>query len=123
MNKYRLILPMLLLFSLSPMVHALDGQGTIEEVMSCSTGDQNGARWREILLFRLSDNNWFGVNADYAAPTASDFDSNFSISLVLMAFSSRSPVEVRATHATSTYCGVSAAMHWNTANDYIKVTR
>lgn len=124
MKKYNFILHIFLIFALSPMAHALDGQGTIKTVMSCSAGPAaKGIGWKQILLFQLSDsNNWFGVFSDWKG-AARDYDSNFATSLVLMAFSSNLPVTVKANFDTRTYCGKPAAMFWDKANDYIKIKK
>lgn len=121
MKKYQLILPMLLLFSLSPVTHALDGRGTIEEIVNCS----RSGRWRNILLFRLSDNKWFGIYANYYVSKATDYDNNFSTSMVLMAFSANLPVQVRArsNKKVVTYCGVTVSMFHSKTNDYIKISK
>lgn len=107
----------------SPMVNAKDGQGTIEEIIACGAGGPNSGGWKQNLLFKLSDGNWFGVNADYISPTASDYDSNLSVSMVLMAFASKLPVSVRFTNTVGTNCGVTANFEWSKKDDYIKIAR
>ena len=125
-NKYRVIACLLLLFSLSPMANALDGQGTIKELVNCGateSGKRVNGRWKNIMLFKLSDNKWFGAYSDWAQTPAADYDSNSTISMLFMAFSSNLPVKVRANYATKTYCGISAAMFWDNANNYIKIEK
>ena len=102
--------------------HALDGQGTIEEILTCGTGD---TRWKQILMYRLSDGNWFGVYADWkgenAAQEAYARESNTDTSLVLLAFTSGKAVQVRANYSVHTGCGHTVHMTWNTKDDYIKI--
>jgi len=102
---------------------AKDGQGTIEEIINCGTGQTGNPSWKQYLLFKLSDGNWFGIYADYGGSAASDYDSNVATSMVLMAFSSKLPLKIRFNHHIGTYCGESVAMFWANKDDYMKIAR
>ena len=58
MKKFLLLSVFSFLLVFGNSSHALDGQGTIEEILTCGTGEDG---WKEILMYRLSDGNWFGV--------------------------------------------------------------
>ena len=104
--------------------HALNGQGTIEEILTCGTGEDG---WKEILMYRLSAGNWCGVDTDWAGTDNTnrmlDLESNTSTSLVMMAFTSGIPVQVRATYSTRTGCGHTVYTTWNKKDDYIRLVK
>lgn len=122
MKLFRITAVLFFMMLMTPVANAVVGAGTVEEVMSCSTGHPNPG-WKQALLFKLSDGNWFGVYADYQSTTAADQDSNFAVSMVLTAFTSRLPVSVKFNYQTNTFCGMSVPMFWDTAGDYIKIAR
>lgn len=107
----------------SPSVSAKDGQGTIEKIVNCGAGGSGQNYWKQMLLFKLSDGNWFGVHADHNDYSGSDRDSSFATSMVLMAFASKLPVSVRLNHSVQTHCGITANFHWSVKGDYIEIAR
>ena len=122
MKFFRITAVLFFMMLVSPMAHALDGAGTIEEVMNCGTG-QPDPGWKQVLLFKLSDGKWFGIFADHISSAASDYDSDSAVSMVLTAFTARLPVSVSISYQNRTFCEITAAMHWSKAGDYIKIAR
>lgn len=121
MKRYLIVAIALLAFIIHGKAFALDGEGTIEEVRVCSFGHDN---WMNYVFFRLSDGTWFGTYGTYHNSSASSKGPNSTVvSTVLTAFSGGHPVDVRATYATKTECGVTAEMLWKTDGDYISMTR
>jgi hypothetical protein len=100
-------------------IHALDGQGTVEQIKICGTG--SGA-WLNYLFFRLSDGSWFGLYGHYyngsSAQSATDTTAS---SAVYFAMASKIPLKVRATYSNITGCGITAAMFWQTQDNYIQI--
>lgn len=118
MQKYLVLIQLLLLLGLSPMAHALDGTGTIEKVRVCTTG----TAWKGVILFQLSDGNWFGHWGEYQSNAPHDYDGNTMTSTIMLAFSAKIPVKVRANHNNTTFCSIAATMIYNTAGDYIEMS-
>lgn len=118
MKKHLVLLQLLLLLALSPAAHALEGEGTIDEIIACSDGT-----WKTLLLFKLSDGQWFGTYSDYHTNAPHDYDSDTFTAMVLMVFSANQHISIRATYSTLNKCGVSAAMIHTKVGDYMKVTR
>jgi len=102
---------------------AKDGQGTIEEIVNCSQNPVGYNFWGQLLLFKLSDGNWFGTYADYYTKASTDYPTDFATSMVLMAFASKLPVSVRANYSTATHCGQAVSMFHVKKDDYIKIAR
>lgn len=108
-------------FNFSPASFALDGVGTIEEVRLCSYPNSN---WKNMLFFRLSDGNWFGVYGHFRASSSAAYGGDSpGQSLVLLAYANNHTVNVRATYATFTQCGVTANMLFDKAGDYVAVSK
>lgn len=105
-------------------VQALDGAGTVEEVMICTGFDHvvDGV-WSKLGLFRLSDGNWFGAYVNYTGPTLTESDDSSIYSTAMLAFSSDAAVTVRANYRNYTACGIEAAFLWSTNGDFIRVSK
>lgn len=112
------ILLVCLILVFSPLSHALQGQGKVEEIKSCGGAQLNG--WVSFVFFKLTDGNWFGI---YANNTSAGLDSNFNHSLLLTAFSMQLDVEVNANYGALTSCGTTASMLWDNTTDYLRIVR
>lgn len=107
-----------LLLSFNTAAYALDGTGKIVEVRSCVVN----VSWKSRVQFKLSDGNWFAVNAvHHGSPNI--YSDTVSPALVMMAFSADYTVNVRATANVSTCGGITTNDVYTTANDYIHVIK
>ncbi len=123
MRNYFLLLAFFVLLASHTNSVASEGNGTIKEVEVCGYGEPKGS-WRNVVLFKLSDGNWFGVYGNHGSTTfASSFDDTPSASLVMLAFSTGWEVSVRATYRTGTFCNKTLDMLWDNSGDYIRVKR
>lgn len=103
----------------SPIVNAKEGQGTIEKIINCGAG----SGWKQFLLFKLSDGNWFGIHAETVNRQSSSNDSNFAVATIMMAFTAKLPVSVRFDHNSQVQCGKNITTFWSKKGNYIEITR
>lgn len=115
MKKLLLVIPLFLILAFSPVSHALQGQGKVEDIKICGSGITHG--WQNYVFFKLSDGNWFGIYANHN--TNGGAEGNFMHSLLLTAFSMQLDVEANFSETTLTLCGITANMFWNNTTDYL----
>lgn len=113
MEKIITVLTFLVSLSLfSTVTFAATGEGTIDEIKVCGTGSgyaQPG--WKNLLFFKLSDDQWFVTPLNHALNDA-DNDNNATYSIIMTAYSSRYKVKVNANYNVSSSwyqpCGITA---------------
>jgi len=117
-----LIRSFLVMFMASPLVHATEANGLVQEVRICGTGKTT---WVRYLAFQVED-KWFGTYADYAGSSL-DHDNNLHTSAVMMAFSAKLPVQIVANGAWNSEfisCGIpTGAMIHRGSGEFLSIKR
>ena len=76
----------------------------------------------EPALLRLSDGNWFGVYGHYHYNSSDAYSGDSpGQPLIMLAYTGRLSVRVRANYAASIRCGMTVNIIWNNTGDYIHV--
>ncbi|MEZ5525273.1 MAG: hypothetical protein R3E62_10000 [Pseudomonadales bacterium] len=119
MNKIVPVISLFLILVFSPLSHALQGQGKVEEIKICGTGSSSYG-WYNYVFFKLSDGNWFGI---YGNNENRNAEMNFNHSVLLTAFSMGLDVEVKANYGVVTACDTTVEMMFNNAVDILRVVR
>lgn len=115
-NRFGVFILLLVMFS--PVSYSLDAKGTVDEVGVC-TFFVTSPGWIRLFQFKVGG-EWFFTFADYYSSGA-DRDNTLSTSLVLLAYSSKVPVDVRANTPAVTACGVTAMGIHELNGDYIRL--